>query len=185
MEELQKELANLKEKANEMKAKWQLEVEGIQQLRSLREELEKARRDLADAENEYDLNKAAELRHGKIPALEKQIKQLEEEMKQKEENKMLREEVTEEEIAGIVSRWTGIPVAKLVQGEREKLLKLEQILKERVIGQDDAVELVSDAVLRARAGIKDPNRPIGSFLFFRSDRGRENGAGESIGRSAF
>lgn len=165
LEELQKELANLKEKANEMKAKWQLEVEGIQQLRSLREELEKARRDLADAENEYDLNKAAELRHGKIPALEKQIKQLEEEMKQKEENKMLREEVTEEEIAGIVSRWTGIPVAKLVQGEREKLLKLEQILKERVIGQDDAVELVSDAVLRARAGIKDPNRPIGSFLF--------------------
>ena len=165
LKELQKELANLKEKADEMKAKWQIEMEGIQKLRRLREELEKARRDLIDAENEYDLNKAAELRHGKIPALEKQIKQLEEEMQGKETNKMLREEVTEEEIAGIVAKWTGIPVAKLVEGEREKLLKLEQTLKKRVIGQDEAIELVADAVLRARAGIKDPNRPIGSFLF--------------------
>ncbi|MEH7122161.1 ATP-dependent chaperone ClpB [Bacillus sp. JJ1773] len=162
---LQKELADFKEKADHMQAKWQYEKEGIQKIREKREQLEKLRRELEKAESEYDLNKAAELRHGSIPALEKEIKLLEQEVNEKDGERLLREEVTEEEIADIVARWTGIPVAKLVEGEREKLLRLESILHERVIGQNEAVELVSDAVLRARAGIKDPNRPIGSFIF--------------------
>lgn len=164
--QLQKELANLKEQAAAMKAQWQLEKDDIQLVRVKREELEKSKRDLETAENNYDLNKAAELRHGKIPSLEKELSQLEEKAKQKKEtNQLLREEVTEEEIAGIVAKWTGIPVTKLVEGEREKLLKLEEILHERVVGQEEAVQLVSEAVIRARAGIKDPNRPIGSFIF--------------------
>ncbi|SFA45767.1 ATP-dependent Clp protease ATP-binding subunit ClpB [Anoxybacillus pushchinoensis] len=162
LQALSQELANLREKANAMKAQWEKEKEAIQHVRALREQLEKAKRELEEAENNYDLNKAAELRHGRIPQLEKQLKQLEQSEK---ERRLLREEVTEEEIASIVSKWTGIPVTKLVEGEREKLLRLADILHERVIGQDEAVELVSDAVLRARAGMKDPNRPIGSFLF--------------------
>ncbi|ART75783.1 ATP-dependent chaperone ClpB [Sutcliffiella horikoshii] len=164
--QLQQELANLKESASAMKAQWQLEKDDIQLVRVKREELEKSKRDLETAENNYDLNKAAELRHGKIPSLEKELLQLEEKAKQKKEsNQLLREEVTEEEIAGIVAKWTGIPVTRLVEGEREKLLKLEEILHERVVGQEEAVQLVSEAVIRARAGIKDPNRPIGSFIF--------------------
>ncbi|WP_404470030.1 ATP-dependent chaperone ClpB [Sutcliffiella horikoshii] len=164
--QLQQELANLKESASAMKAQWQLEKDDIQLVRIKREELEKSKRDLETAENDYDLNKAAELRHGKIPSLEKELIQLEEKAKQKKaSNQLLREEVTEEEIAGIVAKWTGIPVTKLVEGEREKLLKLEEILYERVVGQEEAVQLVSEAVIRARAGIKDPNRPIGSFIF--------------------
>ncbi len=163
---LLKELSDLKEKANSMKARWLLEKEGIGQVQLLREELEKAKRDLEDAENKYDLNRAAELRHGRIPQIEKELKSLEKKVNEtKSDNRLLREEVTEDEIAGIVARWTGIPVTKLVEGEREKLLKLHDILRERVIGQDEAIELVSDAVLRARAGIKDPNKPIGSFVF--------------------
>lgn len=162
---LQKELADVREKVASMKAKWLMEKEGIQRVQEKREQLEKLRRELEDAENQYDLNRAAELRHGKIPTAEKELEQLEEEMNSKQGERLLREEVTEEEIANIVSRWTGIPVAKLVEGEREKLLRLESILQERVVGQAEAVELVSDAVLRARAGIKDPNRPIGSFIF--------------------
>ncbi|AST07962.1 ATP-dependent chaperone ClpB [Anoxybacillus flavithermus] len=162
LQALSQELANLREKANAMKAQWEKEKEAIQHVRTLREQLERAKRELEEAENNYDLNKAAELRHGRIPQLEKQLKQLEQSEK---ERRLLREEVTEEEIATIVSKWTGIPVTKLVEGEREKLLRLSHILHERVIGQDEAVELVSDAVLRARAGMKDPNRPIGSFLF--------------------
>jgi ATP-dependent Clp protease ATP-binding subunit ClpB len=166
LQALQRELSELKDKAHNMRAKWQREKEEIQTVRTLREQLEKLRRELEKAEGDYDLNKAAELRHGRIPALEKELKQAEENMLQKQgENRLLREEVTEEEIASIVSRWTGIPVTKLVEGEREKLLRLEQILSERVIGQEEAVGLVADAVLRARAGIKDPNRPIGSFIF--------------------
>ncbi|MBP1915684.1 ATP-dependent chaperone ClpB [Lederbergia galactosidilytica] len=167
LEILQKELADLKEKADEMKAKWQAEKDEILQLQGKREELETFRRELEDAENQYDLNRAAELRHGKIPAIEKELKAMEERViaHQADENRLVKEEVTEDEIAEIVSRWTGIPIMKLVEGEREKLLKLESILHKRVIGQDDAVELVSNAVLRARAGIKDPNRPIGSFIF--------------------
>ncbi len=162
---LQKELADLREKANAMKAQWQKEKEALDRVRRLREALERAKRELEEAENEYDLNKAAELRHGRIPQLEKQLKQLEQEISEQSEGKLLREEVTEEEIAEIVSRWTGIPLTRLVEGEREKLLRLHELLHRRVIGQDEAVELVADAVLRARAGMKDPNRPIGSFLF--------------------
>jgi ATP-dependent Clp protease ATP-binding subunit ClpB len=165
LQSLQKELADMRDKANSMKAKWQAEKEGIHKVQEKRELLEKLRRELEDAENNYDLNKAAELRHGRIPSIEKELKELEEEVSKKSGERLLREEVTEEEIANIVARWTGIPLAKLVEGEREKLLRLENILHERVVGQNEAVELVSDAVLRARAGIKDPNRPIGSFIF--------------------
>ena len=158
-------MAECRDQANTMRAKWQLEKEGIHKVQEKREQLEKLRRELEHAENEYDLNKAAELRHGKIPALEKELKGLEAEVNEKQGDKLLREEVTEDEISSIVARWTGIPVTKLVEGEREKLLRLENILHERVIGQDEAVGLVSDAVLRARAGINDPKRPIGSFIF--------------------
>ncbi|WP_407938521.1 ATP-dependent chaperone ClpB [Niallia nealsonii] len=165
LRDIGKELADLKEKANALQAKWQLEKEGLQKIQEKKEEIEKQKRELEAAEGKYDLNKAAELRHGTIPLLEKQLKGLEEKISKKTEEKLLREEVTEDEIAGIVARWTGIPVSKLVEKEREKLLRLESILQERVVGQTEAVHLVSDAVLRARAGIKDPNRPIGSFLF--------------------
>jgi len=165
LENLQKDLAEQKEKAHTMKAKWQLEKGAIQHVQEKREQLEKMRRELEKAENDYNLNKAAELRHGKIPALEKELKTLEIDVNKNSSDRLLKEEVTEEEIADIVARWTGIPVAKLVEGERDKLLRLESILKERVVGQDEAVQLVSDAVLRARAGIKDPHRPIGSFIF--------------------
>lgn len=162
---LQKDLANLRENANVMKGRWEREKGDIQSVRKKREMLEKLRYELEKAENDYDLNKAAELRHGKIPALENELKEIEQLMIDGEEERLLREEVTEEEIASIVARWTGIPVTKLVEGEREKLLRLESILQKRVVGQEEAVSLVSDAVLRARAGIKDPNRPIGSFIF--------------------
>jgi ATP-dependent Clp protease ATP-binding subunit ClpB len=163
LDSLQKELADLKEQANMMKAKWLQEKQGIQKLQEKREQLEKLRRELQQAEDKYDLNRAAELRHGQIPLTEKELKELEQDIVG--DDRILREEVTGEEISNIVSRWTGIPLSKLVEGEREKLLKLESILHERVIGQEEAVNLVADAVLRARAGIKDPNRPIGSFLF--------------------
>ncbi|MCO6958952.1 type VI secretion system ATPase TssH, partial [Pseudomonas aeruginosa] len=129
----------LRETANEMRARWQKEKEAIQKVQEKRELLERLRRELELAENQYDLNKAAELRHGRIPQVEKELKELENEAATKQdENRLLREEVTEEEIAGIVSRWTGIPVTKLVEGEREKLLRLEQILQNRVIGQEEA-----------------------------------------------
>ncbi|WOD62551.1 ATP-dependent chaperone ClpB [Niallia taxi] len=162
---ISKELSDLREKANALHAKWQLEKEGLNKVQAKKEELERKRRELEDAENNYDLNKAAELRHGSIPHLEKELQQLEEQAATKKSERLLREEVTEEEISAIVARWTGIPVTKLLEKEREKLLRLESILHERVVGQKEAVQLVSDAVLRARAGIKDPNRPIGSFLF--------------------
>lgn len=163
LEILLKELAELKDQANTMKAQWLHEKQGIQKLQEKREQLEKLRRELLQAEDKYDLNRAAELRHGQIPLAEKELKELELSISKSE--RLLREEVTGEEISNIVSRWTGIPLSKLVEGEREKLLRLESILHERVIGQNEAVQLVADAVLRARAGIKDPNRPIGSFLF--------------------
>ena len=149
-----------------MKAKWQMEKSSLQKVQDQREELERLKHELEQAENDYDLNRAAELRHGKIPQLQKELEAMEDEVENgKQESRLLRQEVTEEEIASIVARWTGIPVSKLVESEREKLLRLSDILHERVIGQGEAVELVSDAVLRARAGIKDPNRPIGSFIF--------------------
>lgn len=166
LEVLQKELSELQDQANSMKSKWQMEKSALQKVQDQREELEKLRHELEQAENDYDLNRAAELRHGRIPQLQKELEAMEDELeKEKQESRLLRQEVTEEEIASIVARWTRIPVSKLVESEREKLLRLSDILHERVIGQGEAVELVSDAVLRARAGIKDPNRPIGSFIF--------------------
>ncbi|MFS0762757.1 ATP-dependent chaperone ClpB [Peribacillus phoenicis] len=166
LEVLQKELSELQDQANSMKSKWQMEKSALQKVQDQREELEKLRHELEQAENDYDLNRAAELRHGRIPQLQKELDAMEDELeKEKQESRLLRQEVTEEEIASIVARWTGIPISKLVESEREKLLRLSDILHERVIGQGEAVELVSDAVLRARAGIKDPNRPIGSFIF--------------------
>ena len=166
LEDLQHELANLKEKANSMRAQWELEKSGLQKIQEKRELLEKLKRQLEEAENEYDLNKAAELRHGKIPEVEKEIEQLEKKVSESQnENKLLREEVTEEEISSIVSRWTGVPVTRMLESEREKLLRLEDVIHKRVVGQNEAVQLVADAIIRARAGIKDPNKPIGSFMF--------------------
>lgn len=165
LEILQRELADLKEKQLGMTAHWEKEKSAIQGIRDLKKRLEQARKDLVDAQEEYDLNKSAELSYGIIPDLERQLKAAEEAAQQDQDTRLLREAVTEEEIADIVSRWTGVPVSRLVEGERDKLLRLEETLHERVVGQDEAVSLVADAVLRARAGIKDPNRPIGSFLF--------------------
>ncbi|MGK9183522.1 ATP-dependent chaperone ClpB [Priestia filamentosa] len=162
---LEKELADLEESSKSMRLQWEKEKGDIESLQEVRERLEKARRDLGEAEGAYNLEKAAELRHGQIPQLEKELASLEKQMSEREEHSLLREEVTEEEIAEIVGRWTGIPVVKLVEGEREKLLRLESILEERVVGQSEAIELVTDAVLRARAGVKDPSKPIGSFIF--------------------
>jgi ATP-dependent Clp protease ATP-binding subunit ClpB len=164
--ELKKELADLKERSTAMNAQWVAEKEGIHKVQALRESLEQMRRECERAERGSDLTKAAELRHGRIPQMERELKAAEEAIKAREGGKsLLREEVTEEEIAEIISRWTGIPVTRLVEGEKEKLLKLDAILHERVIGQDEAVQFVADAVIRARAGIKDPRRPIGSFIF--------------------
>ncbi|MBC1604690.1 ATP-dependent chaperone ClpB [Listeria rocourtiae] len=167
LEMLQKELADYKEEAHKMKSKWESEKNEISKIREVREQIDHLRHELEEAENNYDLNKAAELRHGRIPEVEKELALLEGENREKtaNEDRLLQEEVTENEIADIVGRWTGIPVAKLVEGEREKLLKLADSLQEKVIGQENAVGLVSDAVIRARAGIKDPRRPIGSFIF--------------------
>lgn len=163
---LQQELAELKEKEKIFSAQWQLEKGGIKGIQSLREEIEQVRLDIAAAERNYDLNRAAELKHGKLPELEKRLQQQEEKLAgSDQQSKMLREEVTEDEIAEIVARWTGIPVTRLIETERDKLLRLDEILHERVIGQNEAVERVADAVIRARAGVKDPRRPIGSFIF--------------------
>jgi ATP-dependent Clp protease ATP-binding subunit ClpB len=164
--ELKKELAEHKERSTAMNAQWLAEKEGIHKVQGLRESLETLRRECEKAERSSDYNKAAELRHGTIPQVERDIKAAEAALKGPGGGKsLLREEVTEEEIAEIISRWTGIPVTRLVEGEKEKLLKLDTILHERVIGQDEAVQFVADAVIRARAGIKDPRRPIGSFIF--------------------
>ncbi|RUL54261.1 ATP-dependent Clp protease ATP-binding subunit [Lysinibacillus antri] len=165
LETLRQELANLKQSTEKMRKQWEQEKQGLQMIQQKREQLDRYRRDLEDAESKYDLNKAAELRHGKIPTLEKELALLEQELKQGSETRILREEVTADEIALIISRWTGIPVTKLVEGEREKLLRLKDTLHERVVGQDTAVKLVTEAVWRARSGINDPNRPIGSFIF--------------------
>ena len=165
LEALQGEISKLRASTEDMRKQWELEKTGLQHLQQKRAQLDKYRRDLEEAESNYDLNKAAELRHGKIPVLEKELATLEKELTQSGENRILREEVTAEEIAAIVSRWTGIPVTKLVEGEREKLLRLKDTLHERVVGQEQAVTLVTEAVWRARSGIKDPSKPIGSFLF--------------------
>lgn len=164
-EDLEKELADLKDKSAALKSEWEAEKKSISEVGTLRESLELAKRNLAKAEREYDLNRAAELRHGTIPGLEKQIRELEEKVREDSGKRLLKEQVDEEDIAEIVSRWTHIPVSKLVQGEREKLLSLPEKLHDRVVGQDDAVTAVADSVLRARAGLKDPKRPIASFIF--------------------
>lgn len=168
LEELQKELADEKEKQQQLQSKVEQEKEQIKSLQDKRAELDESKQALENAENQYDLAKAAELKHGKIPQIESELKELEEAFAEEtgsDHDRLIREVVTDEEIGYIVSQWTGIPVSRLVETEREKLLKLSDILHERVVGQDEAVDLVSDAVVRARAGIKDPNRPIGSFLF--------------------
>ena len=162
---LRDELLELKESSAGMREQWDAEKATLRGIQEKREQLDRYRRELEEAENRFDLNKAAELSYGKIPALEQELAELEAPLSDSRENRLLREEVTEEEIAAIVARWTGIPVTKLVEGEREKLLRLHETLKERVIGQDEAVKLVTEAVWRARAGIKDPDKPIGSFLF--------------------
>lgn len=161
---MQAELAELREEANSLKMQWETEKEEVNSLSTKRAEIDKARHELEDAENNYDLERAAVLRHGTIPQLEKELKDLEKKAKN-DDLKMVQESVTENEIAQVVGRLTGIPVAKLVEGEREKLMQLNTTLHKRVIGQDEAVDAVSDAVIRARAGLQDPNRPLGSFLF--------------------
>ena len=163
---VQEDLANMRDKFKEMKAKWELEKQDIGKVQKLREEIEQCNADIELAQREYDLNKAAELQYGRLPQLQKELEAEEKKAEAAQgRNKLLRDKVTDEEIARIVSRWTGIPVSKLVEGEREKLLRLPSILHQRVVGQDEAVEKVSEAILRSRAGIQDPNRPIGSFLF--------------------
>lgn len=168
LKELQEELSNEKEKQSALQSRVEQEKEKISKLQEKRAELDESRKALEDAENNYDLEKAAELQHGKIPKLEKELRDLEDafqDEQSEDHERIIREIVTDEEIGDIVSQWTGIPVTKLVESERDKLLHLNDILHERVVGQDRAVDLVADAVIRARAGIKDPNRPIGSFLF--------------------
>ncbi len=166
LQELKKELQELGGKADTMRAQYEAEKGAIGKVRGLREKLETLRREQQDAERRYDMNKAAELKYGAIPELEKEVAAEEARSASNDKGpRLLREEVTSDEIAQIVARWTGIPVTRLIEGEREKLLKLDSILHERVIGQDEAVQAVADAVIRARSGIKDPKRPIGSFLF--------------------
>ena len=161
--EIQKELADMRARYDEMKSKWTNEKESIGRVQKLREEIEHMNGEIEHAERSYDLNRAAQLKYGELPKLQKELKELE--AKEPETRTLLRDKVTEEEIARIVSRWTGIPVSKLMEGEREKLLRLPEVLHQRVIGQDEAVQAVSEAILRSRAGIADENRPIGSFLF--------------------
>ena len=163
--DIQKELAELRDSFHAGKAKWENEKNAIGKVQKLREDLEAANADLEKAQREYDLEKAAQLQYGAIPELKKQLEEQEAYAAQSKEDNLLRDKVTEEEIARIVERWTGIPVAKLMEGEREKLLHLEDILHQRVVGQEEAVRLVSEAILRSRAGIADPDKPIGSFLF--------------------
>jgi len=160
---LQQELAEMRERFNEMKAKWDNEKNAIGKVQKLREDIERLNGEIERAKNAYDLNKAAQLQYGELPKLQQELAELE--AKEPETRTLLRDKVTEEEIARIVSRWTGVPVSKLMEGEREKLLRLDGVLHRRVIGQDEAVTAVSEAILRSRAGIADENRPIGSFLF--------------------
>ena len=163
--EVRKELSELRDEFNSMKTRWENEKNSISRLQKLREDIEHTNADIAKAERSYDLNKAAELKYGKLPKLKEELAKAEADMEKGKADGLLRDRITEEEIAKIVGRWTGIPVAKLMEGEREKLLHLDSILHKRVIGQDEAVQTVCDAILRTRAGLKDPNKPIGSFLF--------------------
>jgi ATP-dependent Clp protease ATP-binding subunit ClpB len=166
LDQLRKELVDLRAQADAMRAQWEAERNAIRKIQALREEIERVRREAEAAERSYDLNRAAELRHGRLPDLGRRLHAEEEQLAAKQGgHRLLREVVTEDEVADIVARWTGIPVSRLVEGERQKLLRLDEILHQRVVGQDEAVQSVTDAVIRARSGIKDPRRPIGSFLF--------------------
>ncbi|MFP4048652.1 MAG: ATP-dependent chaperone ClpB [Desulfovermiculus sp.] len=165
LENLEKELAEAKENQSQLMAQWEKEKNSIKSMQQLKEELEKTRLEIEEAERNYDLNRVAELRYGKLADLERQIKEKEEAPEEGEKPQLLKEEVGPDDVAEIISRWTGIPLSKLLEGEKEKLLRLPQVLHQRVVGQDEAVDAVADAVLRARAGLKDPNRPIGSFIF--------------------
>ncbi len=186
LKSLRKEMADLEESEREMCARWESEKAAIDVVRNLRERLEQTRREIEEAERAYDLNTAAELKHGVLPELEAQLKAEEARIEnQTTENSLLREEVTDAEIADIISRWTGIPVTRLVEGEREKLLRLDEVLHERVIGQDEAVQLVADAVIRARSGIKDPRRPIGSFIFLGPTGVGKTELAKTLARSLF
>jgi ATP-dependent Clp protease ATP-binding subunit ClpB len=162
---LEKELANLNAEANALKAKWQAEKSAVQRLRSLREQIEQVKIEMERAERQYDLNKVAELKYGKLVQLENQLQTESEQFSKKQASALIKEEVGEEDIADVVSRWTGIPVSKLIEGEVQKLLHLGEELHKRVVGQDEAVQAVAEAVVRAKSGLKDPNRPIGSFMF--------------------
>ncbi|HJZ67037.1 MAG TPA: ATP-dependent chaperone ClpB [Blastocatellia bacterium] len=166
LEKLEKELADLRANADQLKAQWQAEKEQVQKIRSIREQIEQTKVAIEQAQREYDLNRAAELQYGKLSQLEKQLREYEDGLDQHHRRgRLLKEEVDEEDIAEVVSRWTGVPVSKLLEGELQKLLSLEEHLHNRVVGQDEAVSAVADAVIRARSGLKDPNRPIGSFIF--------------------
>jgi ATP-dependent Clp protease ATP-binding subunit ClpB len=166
LDELRKELADLRAEADSMRAQWEAERYALRRVQDLRQEMEQVRLEAEQAERDYDLNRAAELRYGRLAELERRLHAEEEQLAAKQHGqRLLREVVTEDEIASIVSRWTGIPVTRLKEGEREKLLRLDEILHQRVVGQDEAVQLVADAIIRARSGIKDPRRPIGSFIF--------------------
>jgi ATP-dependent Clp protease ATP-binding subunit ClpB len=163
---LEHELADLKAQADELKAQWQAEKDAVQRLRGIREQIEQTKIEIEQAERQYDLNRAAELRYGRLAGLEHQLQADEERMTSKQgQSRLIKEEVDEEDIAEVVSRWTGVPVSKLLEGEIQKLLHLDEELHKRVVGQDEAVTAVSEAVVRARSGLKDPNRPIGSFIF--------------------
>jgi ATP-dependent Clp protease ATP-binding subunit ClpB len=164
LDTLRKELAEAREQASALKLQWQKEKASLDKTRKVREEIEAARLEMEKAERAYDLNKVAELRHGRIPQLEDELKRLEQKSRE-QAGALFKEEVSEEEIAEVVAKWTGVPVTRLIEGEREKLLRLEEVLHERVVGQEEAVSLVTEAILRARSGIKDPRRPVGSFLF--------------------
>src|SRR5262249_44988711 len=165
LEKLEKELAELRSKADALRAQWQSEKQAVQRLRGLREQIEQTRIEIEQAERQYDLNRAAELRYGKLAELERRLKAEEEMLAKKQGQFRLIKEEGDEDMAEVVSRWTGIPVSRLLEGEIQKLLGLEQELHRRVIGQDEAVTAVAEAIIRARSGLKDPNRPIGSFIF--------------------
>ncbi len=162
---LEKELSGLKEEQTQLQARWDLEKQSVARLRALREEMEKTKVSIEQAQREYDLNRAAELKYGKLAQLERDLAAEEKRVKDEGSMRLIKEEVDEDDIAAVVARWTGIPVSKLLEGEKEKLLRLAEHLHKRVVGQDEAVEAVADAVVRARSGLKDPNRPIGSFIF--------------------
>lgn len=166
LQTLLKDLAEQKEKASAMRAQWQAEKEDIGKVQQLREQIEKVKREIELAERDYNLNRAAELKHGELPRLERELAAGESALEKQDGNqRLLQEEVTDQQIAEIIALWTGIPVSRLMEGEKEKLLRLDELLHQRVVGQDEAVNLVVDAVIRARSGIKDPGKPIGSFIF--------------------